>query len=243
MPFIRAGSGISYTGLGAYSKDAEGAVQLYDEWADDYEKCLVSWGYEAPRRVAALLKERGVPADGAVLDLGCGTGMSGIGLVEAGLVGAHVGVDISPKSIGLANEKKIYKGGGFVGSLEEPLSAEVAAHGPFDAVICVGTLSYVHNFNVFWAECMKVLKPGGLLVATHRDSFWDDDMDDCQTAAAQFVVSKEWRCDHVSGPMPYMPENPEPEENRKRIKYIVFKKIGGEQSARTLAEQAYATKA
>jgi predicted TPR repeat methyltransferase len=235
-------SGIRYTGLGAYSKDAAGAVQLYDEWVDDYDKCLISWGYEAPQRIAALMKERGVPMDGAVLDLGCGTGLSGVGLIEAGFTGAHVGVDVSPKSIDWANEKKIYKGGAYVGSLEDPLSADVVAKGPYAAVICVGTLSYVHNLDVFWSECLKVLKPGGLVIVTHRDSFWDDDRDDCQTSAAKYVISKEWCCDHVSGPMPYMPENPEPEENRKRIKYIVYKKTGGGLSARALAEKEYSTK-
>lgn len=219
-------SGIAYAGLGQVAKTAEGAVKLYDDWADTYDACLVSWGYEAPERVAAHLKER-LGTDARVLDLGCGTGLSGVALTKAGLTGAHVGVDISPKSVEIALKLGCYSGGAFVGSLEEPFSEEVVKKGPYDAVITVGVLSYVHKFDLLWPEVLKVLAPGGLLVTTHRCPFYSDDMDGIQTEAAKHVVSGEWSCQLLSEPMPYMPKNPDPAESVKRINYIIFRKAGG----------------
>lgn len=218
-----ASEAIEYSGLGATPKTAEGAIKLYDEWADTYDATLTSWGYEAPPKVLALLKER-LGDDAKVLDLGCGTGLSGVVLKEGGLKGAHVGVDISSKSIEISAKLGCYSGGAFVGSLEEPLSKEVLAAGPFDAVISVGVLSYIHKFDVFWGETLKAIRPGGYVVVTHRMPFWAGDEDSIQTEAAKLVVSGEWTIEHVSGPMPYMPKNPDPIENEKRIQYLVFRK-------------------
>lgn len=220
-------TGIAYSGLGAAPKTAEGAVQLYDEWADDYDKCLISWGFEAPDRVAALLKGR-MKADGKVLDLGCGTGMSGEALINAGMKGAHVGIDISPKSIEISSKKGCYSGGAFVGSLETEFTSEITDKGPFDAVISVGVFSYVHNFELLWSEVLKNIVPGGYLIFTHRDPYWKTDVDGIQTEAAKRVLSKEWTCVSVSEPMPYMPQNPDPAENSKVINYVVYRKLGGD---------------
>merc|ERR1712151_946200 len=139
-------------------------------------------------------------------------------------MGAHVGVDISPKSVEKASQLGCYTGGVFVGSLEEELKQEVIGKGPFDAVIIVGTLSYVTRFDLLWKDCLRVLKPGGLMVATHRSDLWDADVDSVQTEAAKRVISGEWKLEVVTEPMAYMPKNPDPEENAKRIKYLVFRK-------------------
>lgn len=220
-------TGIAFAGLGTAPKTAEGAVKLYDEWADSYDATLMSWGYEAPERVTAFLNER-IRSDGKVLDLGCGTGLSGVALTKGGLNGAHVGVDISPKSIEIASKLGCYSGGAFVGSLEEAISSEVVGKGPFEAVISVGVLSYVHNFEVLWKEVLRVLAPGGWLIVTHRTPFFADDIDGIQTEAAKLVASKEWTCECVSEPMPYMPLNPDPEESEKRIQYVIYRKAGGQ---------------
>merc|ERR1712032_1054582 len=112
-------------------------------------------------------------------------------------------------SVESASKLGCYAGGTFVGSLEEPLSAEVAQRGPFDAVISVGVLSYVHNYNIFWKEVLRMLVPGGWLVATHRYELWTGNEDGVQTHAAQHVVDGEWTCESVSERMPYMPLNPD----------------------------------
>jgi len=225
-PKERLMAGIAVPGLGSTPKTAEGAIKLYDEWADTYDDSLRSWGYEAPEHVTALLTARlsGKEADAKVLDLGCGTGLGGVALVKGGFKGQHVGVDISPKSVELSEKLGCYPGGVFVGSLEESLPANVADKGPFDAVICIGVLSYVHSYDIFWREAMKALVPGGYLVATHRIPFWENDEDAIQTEAAKLIASGDLSLVSVSEPMPYMPKNPDPLESIKRIQYIVFRK-------------------
>merc|ERR1740121_2330851 len=77
------GTGIPAPQLGEFPKTADGARQLYDSWAADYDAALRSWSYPAPKRTAALLAEY-LPSvrDGVVLDAGCGTGLSGEALLE-----------------------------------------------------------------------------------------------------------------------------------------------------------------
>ena len=60
-----------------------------------------SWEYPAPRRVAEILLQHGLKKGNtaSLLDLGCGTGMSGEALVEHGFEGPFTGVDISQKSL------------------------------------------------------------------------------------------------------------------------------------------------
>ena len=43
---------VAVDALGATPKTAEGAKELYEVWAADYDEALVSWDYPAPRRVA-----------------------------------------------------------------------------------------------------------------------------------------------------------------------------------------------
>jgi len=215
--------GVAFSALGDVPRNADGAVQLYDEWADTYDFTLESWGYEAHLKMAALVKDL-VPADANVLDLGCGTGMTGKALVEAGLVGNHFGVDISPVSVERALETNSYKGGAIAASLEEPFPAEVRNKPKFDAIICVGVLLYVHDFECFWKECVNVLKPGGKLCVTQVNTAWMRDLDSIQTKLGKFIGNGELRIESVSQPQPYMPNNPDPVESAKQIRYIVLSK-------------------
>jgi hypothetical protein len=79
--------GTGAEGLSAAPKNAQGAIDLYDAWADSYEDDLRAWGYAAPDITARLLHDLPLKlnsdqdmvvdqANIAVLDSGCGTGMS-----------------------------------------------------------------------------------------------------------------------------------------------------------------------
>ena len=110
--FMAATTPIAVPALGSTPKTAEGARQLYDEWAESYDHSLESWRYRLPQRVAEVLKSLGCDASSRILDLGCGTGMSGAALRAAGLgtaaAGVLVGVDISQASLGMAEKRKVY---------------------------------------------------------------------------------------------------------------------------------------
>lgn len=57
--------------------------RYYDDWAAQYNQDLSAWGYQAPVIGAGLLSS-GVAVDASVLDVGCGTGLTGLALHAAG---------------------------------------------------------------------------------------------------------------------------------------------------------------
>lgn len=214
--------GIPVPHLTSGSKTADGAKQLYNEWARSYDASLRSWGYLVPSRVAELLKARGCSSTSAILDLGCGTGMSGEALCEAGLgtEGGIVGTDISQDSLDLALGKGVYASTVYA-NLDESLAFDANS---FDAACCVGVLSYVERFDVLFPEIVRMLKPGGVFVCSHRSNLWDADERGCKTTAEALEADGRWTLELLGEPEPYMPFNPEESERKKKVRILVFRK-------------------
>lgn len=82
--------------------------QLYNGWAQTYDEEISENGYASPRRTAQALAMSGANLDAPVLDIGCGTGVSGLFLRDAGFSELH-GSDFSPEMLKIAEEKQIYK--------------------------------------------------------------------------------------------------------------------------------------
>ena len=85
---------------------------VFNGYADRFESHLISLGYRVPGLVrAALLRHRPEVGRGQVigpvLDLGCGTGLVGVALSDLAVQGL-VGVDLSPRMLGLARAKGLY---------------------------------------------------------------------------------------------------------------------------------------
>ena len=76
-------------------KSAADVVELYDSWADDYDtELLDELGYVAPRLTAEAFCRHVPDTNALILDVGCGTGLVGKELHDAGYT--HVdGLDIS----------------------------------------------------------------------------------------------------------------------------------------------------
>ena len=219
------GGGIAAPALGLIPKTAEGAVTLYDEWADGYDAALKSWDYPVPKRVAETLAELGVPLSGSVVDLGCGTGLSGEALRSFGFTGNLTGMDISQKSLNLIKKSKsnVYNAL-HVGNLDVPLDQLRNEPAPYDACISVGVFSYVEHFEVLFPQVVSLLKPGGVLVFSHNTVYWEEDHRGCRSSAEALEAQGAWKCERVGEPEPYMPANPDPKESSKRIRLIVYRK-------------------
>jgi len=221
------------------SKDHDGAVKLYDDWADTYDDSLNSWGYEAPQKIAEKLWEN-VTEDATtkevrVMDCGCGTGMSGEAIVKARAKAGGktaslslVGTDCSAESLKLCMKKKLNLGGKKVKVYQQAevvnleLKQEIFADDSFDAVTCVGTTSYLHDFNMIFGEWCRFTKKGGKIVFTHRTNIWDSDEHQVQSVAKQFEADGKWKRVSMSDKCPYMPKNPVAEEAAKTIYYCVY---------------------
>ncbi len=112
------------------------AVDFYDDWADSYDEELGAKGYVTPQRCAEALIATGADPAQPILDIGCGTGVSGAALVEAGFTTID-GVDPSPEMLARARDKAIYR------ALREidPLAPLVAPEGAYVNAIAAGVLS------------------------------------------------------------------------------------------------------
>lgn len=76
--------------------------KLFDNFADNYELVLARIGYRLPREFRELTG----PAQGTIVDFGCGSGL--IGVAYKTDFSHLIGVDLSEKMLALAEEKNCY---------------------------------------------------------------------------------------------------------------------------------------
>ncbi len=203
-------------------------AERYDEWAASYDDELNAWGYDAPVQAARLMVERlrsqstpnqvadhanhadsacGADSadvgiiEGAVLDIGCGTGLTGLALHTLG-VRVLDGVDLSEVSLAAARSRNIYRTLQRHNFNESPLPF---ADNSYRAAECVGVLSYAHDPRALLVEACRVVQPGGTVVFSQRSDLWVEhhlpEMLEGMRAEG-IIVEATW-----SEPQPYMPGN------------------------------------
>jgi len=152
-----------------------------------------------------------------VVDVGCGTGLSGEALQAAGFRNL-VGTDVSDTSLQLCLSKGIYQSVKNVDleCTDGPLPFE---ENSVAGITSVGVFSYIHNFGKLFPEFCRIVAPGGLVVFTDRVELWDEDDSGRRTAAEACP----WERLFESQPEAYMPKNPDPAESAKRIRYHVYR--------------------
>lgn len=144
------------------------ARDVYNDWAATYdEDTTAGMGYVAPGLAAQRLVEL-VDPEATVLDTGCGTGLVGAALAERARGLTVDGVDISPGMLEKAASLGVYRTLS-TADLTKPL---VAADSAYDAVICVGTLTGGHVGPEAFEEFARVVRPGGVVVATVNSLIW-----------------------------------------------------------------------
>lgn len=151
------------------SKTVEDTRQVYDTWALTYDKTLSAIGYKSPWLVAAIITARVPDKTTPILDIGCGTGMSGQGLAQAGF-SVIDGIDLSPEMLDQARIKDIYRTLSPV-DLTGPIDIEDNTYG---AAISVGTFTIGHVGPDRIPEIMRVIRPRGLFALTVRADAWRD---------------------------------------------------------------------
>lgn len=192
------------TGLSALSATSSSAEirQYYDGWASQYNQDLGSWNYDAPKVAAKLLKD-GVPPDASVLDVGCGTGLSGVALQSAGFVDIS-GVDISQTSLAMARETGAYGQLDQVDLHQLPLHHEAKA---FGGLQCVGVLSYVPDTEAILREFCRLVTSDGLIVFSQRQDLYLER--DYEAVLRGLEKDGAFSTVSVSDPLPYLPGNDE----------------------------------
>lgn len=154
--------------------------RLYDEWASTYDSDMQKHDFTAPRLVAEgvsralklnhLHRNPGEVLKGLqIADAGCGTGTVGVELSKMGAQDI-IGLDISEGMLEVARKSGAYKDLR-VADLTKKLPYE---DGEFDALTCCGTFTHGHLGPEPLAEFVRVVKSGGVVVATVLESHWDE---------------------------------------------------------------------
>jgi len=147
---------------------AEDMAGFYRKWAEDYDReMLDKLGYTSPFTIAGMLARHLPRTDAAILDIGCGTGLTCRLLAERGYERLD-GIDLSREMLQVARERGIYRHLLQV-DVNQPLPLESAS---YDGVISSGTFTHGHVGPEPLAEIFRALKPGGILACTVHLDLW-----------------------------------------------------------------------
>ncbi|MDP6624027.1 MAG: class I SAM-dependent methyltransferase [Alphaproteobacteria bacterium] len=141
------------------ASDATELKQLYDNWAEDYDSDLQTYGYRYPAVLAGLAGRHLDPEGGPVLDAGAGTGLIGEMLAILGF-SELVGIDMSDGMLAVAQRKGVYS------RLDNMTLGEHLdfADSSFAAVVSTGVLTVGHAPAESMDELVRVTRPGGHLI-------------------------------------------------------------------------------
>jgi len=136
----------------------EGYAARFDEWVAG------TLGYDAPRRVAAIIRAAYPRNNGSVLDLGCGTGMLAacLGPLQASIVG----VDMSKTMLDQAAKRPYDR-------LHHCDMRDAVRDTPelqYEVIAICDALIYIGACDEIVRESARILRPNGLFVATFEHS-------------------------------------------------------------------------
>ena len=138
-------------------------AELFDRFADSFDTTLVHWlEYKGPQvtHQAALAALGPAPAPLDILDLGCGTGLNGP--LFRDVARRLDGVDLSPRMIDKARARNVYD----ELVVDEAVRFLNACPRAYDLALATDVLCYFGDLAAVLPAARRVLRPGGLLVAT-----------------------------------------------------------------------------
>jgi predicted TPR repeat methyltransferase len=134
----------------------EFVAQLFDQYADRFDAHLLNeLDYRAPQVLFDLVRRVGPPRHARVVDLGCGTGLSGLAFRP--IADAIVGIDLSRRMLERAARTGAYAEL-IHGSIEHYLGLTSAI---CDLVVCCDAFNYVGELDAVFAGVRRVLVDGG----------------------------------------------------------------------------------
>jgi predicted TPR repeat methyltransferase len=145
-------------------EDAGQTHALYDRWAASYDAELRANGYASPARVAKAMTAHIADLTAPLLDLGCGTGLSGEAFADAGFTCID-GTDFSAEMLAVAEQKNVYRKL-ILGDLAEPLPA---SRGDYANIAAVGVFSPGHAPAEMIDNVVEILPAGGCFGFTLND--------------------------------------------------------------------------
>lgn len=151
-------------------KNADDIRDLYRDWAATYDEDLTGRGlqYVAPKEAVNIFVRHFEDRSAQILDVGCGTGLSGQALADVGF-DLIDGIDLSPDMLEQARAKRVY-GHLFEADLTAGLDFPDDA---YNAAISVGTFTHGHVGPDGLDEVIRVVKPGGTFCVTINEGVFE----------------------------------------------------------------------
>ncbi|EAV44586.1 putative methyltransferase protein [Roseibium aggregatum IAM 12614] len=137
---------------------------LFDQHADVFDDILVDeLGYCVPLLVRDLVQKLEIGPFDRLLDLGCGTGLTGMALADC--TSHRTGVDLSERIVELAYDREVYDDlyvGEAVAFLEE-FEEDDGSRPSWDMIAATDVFPYLGAVEPFLAGAIDRLTPGGYL--------------------------------------------------------------------------------
>ncbi len=136
----------------------------YQKWAATYEAEVAEQGYATPDRVAQALWSQKPESQTPVLDYGCGTGLSGVALRNAGFEVID-GMDPTANMLAVAKTKGVYR---TLSSFEITDPAPLT-NGAYTAITAIGVIGAGAAPPETLDMLMYALPKGGMLSFSFND--------------------------------------------------------------------------
>ena len=173
-------------------------ISYYDNWANNYDKTLKKWGYQAPSKTSNILKSYLIYQPKNILDLACGTGLFAQEIATIYSKFTIDGIDISKKIISQARIKKIYRKI-YCFDFNKKILIDIK----YDLIACIGAMTYSKDPKKLILDTHNLTKHKGYFIFTHRADLWKKQGFD----KLLISLSKKWKVVHVSRPVLYLPNN------------------------------------
>ncbi len=169
-PADRHGAGLRLRllDIGGHAMSADYVRSVFDQYARKFDDALAALSYTAPQLLAAgvtvVCEERKRSMQfGAMLDLGCGTGLSGAAFRS--VVDWMEGIDLSPGMIEQARKKTLYDRLD-VGDLTASLDHRLRADARFNLIVAADVFVYCADLTLIATMTAELLASGGLFAFT-----------------------------------------------------------------------------
>lgn len=160
---------------------------LFDQHAEAFEDILVEQlGYAVPMMVRQRLQTLNLGPFKRLLDLGCGTGLTGEALRD--MADDITGIDISENMVEIAHEKDLYETL-YVAETEDFL--EDNDDEPFDIITATDVLPYLGALEPLFFGAAENLNAGGLLI------FSSETLPEATLAGRPYMVGPHQRFAHA----------------------------------------------